>query len=546
MSEKRRRLVMMVLVAGLAGLLIGLNLTTLVNRLVIGPRGVLTQQGWRVCFSGPVRPLPVEGYTAFLEGGRRVGLNPDFHHVVAWTIWFVPTTGQYKVGFAASGDGELWLDGRPVLRARPGSGGRHAPERWLTLRRGPHLVRVELESGSGGGDFSLGVRTPPLMRMKHLEGEMVAMPRLGSLDTWWWIMRLAVPLTIVSACLAIGGLLVLLLPLTVADRPLAVAVLVLITLAPAVLIPDLGRQEPYIGPMVHQELVRRQPQFVFIGNSMLWSRIDDDMLSDLLGGVPVYSIVNFGGLSAIHYLALKYLLIPSGIHPRRVFIFFRGTTLVQPAMRTTGPYFETLIRRISPGPDPEFERLAHGRSASADSGLRALLDRIFSVQGNRKMVRDALGQAALFLAVPGLDREQEQRRQGLLEQVNDRFSLKNVGAGMDRESMRSSAGDPLDFNGAVEHSFLPAIIRLAREHDLPLAFIRVQERPPDTGVVRDTPEMQRFMADLRAYLEKNNVALYDFTGDPELPLSMYGQGDHIREPREYTPIFFKRVRTLLQ
>ncbi len=546
MMAKRHRIALLVLVAALAGLLVSLNLAALVNRLVIAPRAVRAQQGWRVCFSGPARSLPVDGYTAFLEGGSRVGLNPDFHHVVAWSAWFVPETGQYKMGFAADGTADLWLDGRPVIRVRPGTGSRHAPERWLALRRGVHLLRVELDSASGGGEFSIGVRIPPLMRMKHLEGDMVAMPRLGSLDTWWWIMRLARPMALFSGALAMSVLLYLLLPLTLAHRSLAVSVTVLLALAPSLLIPDMGRREPYIGPMVHRELARRQPQFVFIGNSMLWSRIDDNLLSHLLGGVPTYSIVNFGGLSAIHYLALKYLLIPSNIHPRRVFIFFRGTTLVQPSMRTTGPYYEALIRRISPGPDAEFERLAHGRRVSVASGLRLALNRMFAVQGNRRSVRDALGQAALFMVVPGLDNEHAKERQQLLARVNERFGLKNVGAAMDQESMRSNARDPLDFRSAVNDSFLPAIIRLAREHDLPLAFIRVQERPPADGLMQDTPEMQRFMADLRSYLEQNNVALYDFTGDPELPLAMYGQGDHIREPKEYTPIFFKRVRTLLQ
>ncbi len=544
MTGKRRRILLVILVTGLVVLVLALKLPALVANLVVAPRAVLSRQGWRVSFSVPARSLPVDGYTTFLEAGRRVGLNPDFHHAVAWTIWFVPADGQYKVEFAATGRAGLGLDGKTVFpfRAEPG----HGRERWLRLRRGPHLLRAELDWDRGGGNYSIGVRVPPLMRLKHLQGEMVAMPRLGSLDTWWLIMGLAAPLAIFSGILATAALLLLVLPLTLGDRPLAVGLTILLVLTPALLIPDLGRREPYIGPMVHQELVRRQPRFVFIGNSMLWSRIDDDLLSELLGGVPVYSIVNFGGLSGIHYLALKYLLIPSGIRPKRVFIFFRGTTLVQPAMRTTGPYFETLIKRISPAPDPEFERLAHGRAVTGAGGIRGILNRLFTVQGNRKTVRDALGQAALLLAVPGLDDSHRRQRQQLLRRVNDRFSLKNVGAAMDRESMHSSDRDPLDFRSAVKDSFLPAILRLGREHHLPLAFIRVQERPPADGVVQDSPEMERFMAELRAFLEENGAALYDFTGDPGLPLSMYGQGDHIREPKEYTPLFFKRVRALLR
>ena len=544
-GKKRTCLVLSLLATGLAGLLLAVNLPRLTIDLVLASRAVREQQGWRVSFSGPTRDLPVQGYQEFLRAGKVVRLNPDFRRATAWTLWLVPMAGKYRIVFSAESESVVSIDGRTILRARPRSVSRRAEERWVDIGPGIHLVRVDLENRQGGGAFSIGVRVPPLMRLKFLQGDMVAMPRLGNLETWWWVMHLALPLAVLSGILVMAALLSFLLPLTLAERPLAVVLTVLLVLAPSLFIPDLGRREPFIGPMIHRELARRQPRFVFIGNSMLWSRIDDNLLSRLLGGVPVYSIVNFGGLSGIHYLALKYLLIPSHVHPRRVFIFFRGTTLVQPAMRTTGPYFETLIKRISPGPDAEFERLAHGRSVSTASGLRAALNRIFAVQGNREMVRDVLGRLALFLALPGLDSGQAHQRQQFLARINDRFGLKNVGSAMDRESMQSSATS-LDFQSAVQDSFLPAIIRLARDHDLPLAFIRVQERPPEDGVVRDTPEMQRFMADLRAYLEENGVAFYDFTGDPDLPLAMYGQGDHIRDPREYTPIFFKRVRGLLQ
>jgi hypothetical protein len=58
--------------------------------------------------------------------------------------------------------------------------------------------------------------------------------------------------------------------------------------------------------------------------------------------------------------------------------------------------------------------------------------------------------------------------------------------------------------------------------------------------------MKAYMARLKAYLEAHGAVLYDFTGDPQIPLSMYGQGDHIADPKEYTPIFYNRMRELLQ
>jgi len=517
-------------------------------RLVIAPRAVPDRHGWWASFSDPSHPLPVEGYTTFLAGLQTVPLNPDFRRVVVSTLWQVRETGRYQLHFSAEAHARLTLDGRTIFCSAPRSETGRIEQKWVRLRRGPHLVRLELDNEQGGGWFSIGVLTPPLMRFAPLGGDKITMVRLGSLDTWWWILRLCPLLALAAGTVGVLAGLALLLPLASRNRWPAVAVTCLLVLAPALLVPDLSRREPYIGPMVHRRLKAVRPRFVFVGNSMLWSRIDDQLLSRLLGGVPVFSIVNFGGMSAIHYLAIKYLLIPSGVHPEKVFIFFRGTTLLDPSFRTTGRYFDTLIKRISPGPDPVFERLAHGRSVGQAGAADRWLERIFRVQANGRPVRDLVSRAAFRLAafIPAVGRQGDPA--GLRRQVNDRFSLNRMAGGMDREALRQSRGVvmPEDFDRAAARSFLPPMFELARENGFQLVFIRVQERPPARGPVKDPPEMVRFMARLKDYLEAHGALLYDFTGDPELTLSLYGQGDHIADPRRYTPIFHRRLRELLR
>ncbi len=537
----------LMLMASLPGLLLSWNLTRIVIDQVIAPRAVLEQKGWWTRFSSPSRPLPVDDYEVFLPAGKTIALNPDFKHVTAWIIWFVPADGLYKIQFAAEAVSRVNIDGQTLLKAFPRSTSKRVEGCWRKLTAGPHLIRLDLNNNIGGGWFSIGVLTPPLMRMKALQGDMVAMPRLGNLETWWWVMRLSRPVSFFFASIVCLSLLALLLPVAICNRKQSTIITLVLALIPAMLIPDMARREPYIGPMVHRALQKKKPQFVFIGNSMLWSRIDDELLEHLLGGTPVFSIVNFGGLAGIHYLALKYLLIPAKIQPKRVFIFFRGTTLVEPGSRTTGRYFETLIERISPAPDPEFERLAHGRVSSTTSRLQNELKRIFPVQGNNQILRDAVSRFSLWLSIPGWKEDREKKRDELRMLVNKRFALKNISAGISRESLRQNQSkEHPDFTTTVNDSFLPAIIGLARQHNLPLAFIRVQERPLEGGAMQDDPEMQKFMADLQRYLSGKGVALYDFTGDRDLPLSMYGLGDHIEDPKEYTPIFFNRLHALLQ
>lgn len=532
------------LVTGLLGMILCMGLPLLILHQAISPGAVRDKQGWWAIFSGPTRPLPVNGYDVFLPAEKTIALNPDFKRVTTWILWFAPADTLYKVQFSAEAFSRVTIDGKLLLQAIPKSQSRQVEERWRRLSRGPHLIRLDLENNQGGGWYSIGFLLPPLMRLTPLQGEMVAMPRMRSLVSWWWIMRISRPAAWFFALIATLSLLAFLLPLTIINHWYATVILLLLVVIPPAFIPDMSRREPYIGPLIHKELRKKQPRFVFIGNSMLWSRIDDSLLENLLGGIAVYSIVNFGGLSGIHYLALKYLLAPSGIRPSRVFIFFRGTTLVEPGFRTTGPYFETLVKRISPAPDPVFEQLAHGKTVSSAGWFRGKINRLFPVQENSEAVQDIVRRVALWLTGPGSGKTEQDKLRTL---VNKRFALQNVGAGIDQESLRKGRNSKKpDFNASVDGSFLPAIIRLAGKHDLPLVFVRVQERPPGNGPVQDTPEMQQFMAALKNYLSKNGVDLYDFTGDPDLPLSLYGQGDHIKDPKQYTPLFFDRLRPLLQ
>ena len=77
-------------------------------------------------------------------------------------------------------------------------------------------------------------------------------------------------------------------------------------------------------------------------------------------------------------------------------------------------------------------------------------------------------------------------------------------------------------------------------------FIRVQDRPAENGAIPDPPELQAYMRDLKTYLTEHNALLYDFTGDPELPLSVYHDGDHIKDQKKYTELFFRRVGDFLK
>ena len=539
----------------------------LIAEYIIGPRANDHQSGWRVRFSAPRVSGIKAHYRDVVPARNQNPLPPNYGACSAFAVWRAPETGHYRLKLAVAGEGSLAVDGLPVvvldqldppadhLADQPVDqlgGSEQEGEGWMHLTAGPHVLRIRLRSNSPAGSFSAAVIKPPLMRHRILQGDAVARIEMGSLETWWYLMTAAHYLRPV----AISGVLIcslaLLLPLTLLNRRRSVTVLAGIILVPALALSPMESQEPYLGPMVHRELAAKSPEFVFIGNSMLWSRIDDDHLTALLGGRPVHSIVNFGGLSGIHYLAFKYLLADSGIKPKRTFIFFRSTTLVNPQARTRGPYFNKLIRRISPGPDPVFQKIAYRQTTSPKIRIADWLEQRFPVMRSQAFVREQLSRGAAVLALPlGRAAADDLTAVKLRETVNARLGFGGLNAGADNgldveaEGLKDNTNF-LDFDGLVADSFLPAIIDLAAAQNLPLAFIRVQERPTAQGMPPDTQEMKQFLAALQGYLKQQGAAFYDFTGDPAITLDMYALGDHIRDPKVYTEIFHQRVGHLLQ
>lgn len=526
-------------------------LPELILHQVISPRADFSRNGWIMHFYEPSHPVGIEGYETFLLGGEPLALNPDFISARGYLLWDVPVDGNYCFKLVAKDDAVLAIDGTQLARLTKN----HLPiqriDTWVALTKGPHLFQIRLQNKSGDGGFSVGMMIPPMMNNRLLAGKDTAVPVLGNLDTWWGTLEILYEGKTICFLFTIFFTLCLLLPLTLKNQITSVVISVGVALIPALFYPVTVRREPYIGEMIHQELKAKRPDFVFIGNSMLWSRIDDAYLGQLLGGKQVYSIVNFGGLSAIHYLSFKYLFLPADITPKKVFIFFRRNQFALPRARTTDPLVKKTIERLTPAPDPLFEQIVHGQSRSVTDVVYDELLNLFPIAQAQNEARRKLNDLAVILASfwQKNDELMDKRYDTLLAQVNNRFSFTSGSfrSEVDNESEKlETIKNQYDFYGRVKESFLPHILTMAKERNISLVFIRVQERPTENGYVHDSPELQQYMHDMRKYLADHDAALYDFTGDPELPLSAYQDGDHIKDQKKYTELFYRRLGDLLQ
>jgi hypothetical protein len=88
----------------------------------------------------------------------------------------------------------------------------------------------------------------------------------------------------------------------------------------------------------------------------------------------------------------------------------------------------------------------------------------------------------------------------------------------------------------LPRSVLPDMLALGRAHGVRLCFVRVQRRPRPDGPLVQSPVLQRYISDLRQYVQLNGAVFRDDTGDPDYPLSWYTDGDHtaFRYRQRYT------------
>ena len=81
------------------------------------------------------------------------------------------------------------------------------------------------------------------------------------------------------------------------------------------------------------------PRWVFIGDSMLGTRIHPTLLKELSedGTRNVMVLLQAASGPSWWYLAFKNLLVPSGVKPRMTFFFFRDTNMTDTMFRLTNP-----------------------------------------------------------------------------------------------------------------------------------------------------------------------------------------------------------------
>jgi hypothetical protein len=295
---------------------------------------------------------------------------------------------------------------------------------------------------------------------------------------------------------------------------------------------------PFRGEVIEQ-LKYQNPTYVFVGDSMLWTRIDPQYLGDLAGNEQVAFLQHAGTGPAWWYLAIKNYLIPSQTKPRVVFIFFRDTNLTDTLFRATGN-FRWALDEVAREHEATLDRIIASRLSGAWHRVVAAINGAYAVD-RIVQVSDVLVRQLPMRAVVAPEALED-----FEHQLNEFFSIDALRpftqADIDEDA------DRMDFAGDLGTSVLPEMFRLARVAGYRLCFVRVQRRPLGRKPPAQSPALRHYLEDLETYLRANGAEYYDEYGDPDYPETVYADGDHIRSEfrTRYTELFRQKLDPLFR
>lgn len=294
---------------------------------------------------------------------------------------------------------------------------------------------------------------------------------------------------------------------------------------------------PY-DPTFREDIRKIRPQVLFIGDSMLGSRIDPTHMTRTIRRQSWW-VMQPGTGPAWWYLALKNHVLAAGVKPRVVFVFFRDDNLTDVMFRLD-PAFRWSLDTVAGPEEPELNAVVARRRAGGWAPVHEAVDAIYDVAPVRARAAEWLGDWPVR-RVAG-----ERRAAAFEKAMNGLFAFDRLRP--EAAADMAAGGTRGDFDEVVSRSILPEMLRLARDNGIRLVAVRVKRRPGPDGVTPQTPALVRYVRDLGAYLAANGSALVDDTPDPVQTLAWFKDGDHMLgvKRREYTEHFARRAAPLLE
>jgi hypothetical protein len=295
---------------------------------------------------------------------------------------------------------------------------------------------------------------------------------------------------------------------------------------------------PY-DPTFREDIRTIRPEYVFIGDSMLGSRIDPTHMTRTIHR-QTWWVMQPGTGSAWWYLAFKNHVLGAEVRPKAVIFFFRDYNLTDLMFRLDDT-FRWSLDTVAGAREPELNRAIARCLSGAWYRVHRFVERSYQVAPVAAAADRWLREWPV-LHIAGI-RGQE----AFQERLNAVFSFEHLRP-MKASDLSASEARRADFEANLRRSILPEILALGREHDVQLAFVRVQRRPEPNGPPHQSEALRQYVSDLAFYLESQGAVFHDDTGDPDYTLDWYKDGDHTGgwTRRRYTELFAAKVEQLFE
>lgn len=273
-----------------------------------------------------------------------------------------------------------------------------------------------------------------------------------------------------------------------------------------------------------------QSRFIVIGDSMAGTRVVPGHLSRLVG--PTASLLHPGTGSAYWYLVFKNYVVNARLAPEAVIFFFRDDNLTDPLFRYYPGSLDRVARQHEAALDAVLASAMHGPFHRVHAVSRSL----YRFDRTRDWLEPWLNRLPARAVASG------EVPQGFLQRMNDTLFTLEALRKMAAADMAQADDPALDFSARLPGSLLPEIIRLSKASGIRVAFIRVQRRPRPDGPPAQSRALVQYVTDLEAYLSANGAYFRDEWGDPDQPLSVYEDGDHIDQSfrHRYTELLVEK------
>lgn len=296
------------------------------------------------------------------------------------------------------------------------------------------------------------------------------------------------------------------------------------------------------------ELLRRtkqsSAQIVFIGNSMLDTRIDKVAWRKISAPNSSHFLTIPGSRTLAYYCLLKNFASHMKAPPKLVILFYRNYDFHRLDDHIDGIHLTRLRNVMLPEDEPLLNQArggGRGKGLWKDSFVEQWFPEKSAVK-MRKRVKELTYDIAALGSSQGDD--------ALAEEVLQAFEMKNfrLDAAEDGAATEQGLGEsPYAFEVTSKNSLLPEFLALSKSLGAKLCFYRVKKRPNESNETPQDKYVREYTAAFKAWAEANGCLHVDETEDPSLTLDMYRDGDHLapESKAEYGEIFLERMKAHL-